>query len=252
MVSFALNGKVALINGASRGIGEAAAILLAQQGAACVLTSRRIEGVAAVQEKIVARGGRAEAAVCHMGDLAQVRRICRDVAAAWGRLDILVNNAATNPYFGEMLGAPESAWEKTVAVNLRGPFFMIQSAAPLMARGGGGSIVNVASINGVSPAPLQGIYSITKAGVIAMTKAYAKELAPLNIRVNALLPGLTATKFSEALIRDPAIYSEALKRIPLRRHALPEEMAGAVLYLASEASSFTTGAAIVCDGGALA
>jgi NAD(P)-dependent dehydrogenase (short-subunit alcohol dehydrogenase family) len=172
MVSFALNGKVALINGASRGIGEAAAILLAQQGAACVLTSRRIEGVAAVQEKIVARGGRAEAAVCHMGDLAQVRRICRDVAAAWGRLDILVNNAATNPYFGEMLGAPESAWEKTVAVNLRGPFFMIQSAAPLMAKGGGGSIVNVASINGVSPAPLQGIYSITKAGVIAMTRCF--------------------------------------------------------------------------------
>lgn len=252
MVSFALNGKVALVNGASRGIGEAVALALAQHGAACVLTSRRLEGVAAVKEKIAARGGKAEAAVCHMGDLAQVRNICREVEAAHGRLDILVNNAATNPYFGEMLGAPESAWEKTVAVNLRGPFFMIQSAAALMAKNGGGSIVNVASINGVSPAPLQGIYSITKAGLIAMTKAYAKELAPLNIRVNALLPGLTATRFSEALIRDPAIYAEALKRIPLRRHAAPEEMAGAVLYLASEASSFTTGATIACDGGALA
>jgi NAD(P)-dependent dehydrogenase (short-subunit alcohol dehydrogenase family) len=252
MVSFSLKGKVALVNGASRGIGEAIAVTLAEYGAKCILTSRKLEGLQAVKQKIEARGGHAETAVCHMGELPRIRALCAEVEAAHGRLDILVNNAATNPYFGEMTGAPESAWDKTVAVNLKGPFFMIQSAAALMEKSGGGSIVNVASINGVSPAPLQGIYSITKAGVIAMTQAFAKELAPRRIRVNALLPGLTETKFSEALIKNADIYAEALRRIPMHRHAAPEEMAGAVLYLVSDASSFTTGTTIVCDGGALA
>jgi NAD(P)-dependent dehydrogenase (short-subunit alcohol dehydrogenase family) len=142
-------------------------------------------------------------------------------------------------------------WDKTHEVNIRGPFFLIQKAAPLMEASGGGAIVNVASINGISPGPNQGIYSITKAGVIMMTKAYARELAPKKIRVNALLPGLTKTKFAGALFENESIYTESLKNIPMGRSAQPEEMAGAVLYFVSGASSFTTGACLICDGGRL-
>lgn len=251
MTAFNLDGKIALVTGASRGIGESIALILAQYGATCILVSRKIEGLQAVQQKIEAEGGRAVPMACNMGALDQIEALFGEVGSRFGRLDILVNNAATNPYFGPMEGAPESAWDKTLAVNLKGPFFMIQQAAALMAATGG-AIVNVASINAVSPAPMQGIYSITKAGVVAMTKAYAKELAPRNIRVNALLPGLTETRFASALIQNEGIYERVLQRIPMQRHAQPDEMAGAVLYLVSDAASFTTGTCIVCDGGALA
>lgn len=251
MVSFELNDKVALITGASRGIGEAIAMTLAAHGAHCILVSRKIEGLEAVKEKIVAAGGRAEAFACHLGDLEQIQSLCDHVAGTYKRLDILVNNAAVNPYLGLMTGASPGVFDKTVEVNLKGPFFLIQKAVPLMERNGG-SIINVASVGGISPGMFQGIYSITKAGVIAMTKAYAKELAPMKIRVNALLPGLTETRFSAALIENKEIYKTALQRIPMKRHAQPDEMAGAVLYLASEAASFTTGTTIICDGGMLA
>lgn len=251
MTAFNLDGKIALVTGASRGIGESIALILAQYGATCILVSRKIEGLQAVQQKIEDEGGRAVPMACNMGALDQIEALFGEVGSRFGRLDILVNNAATNPYFGPMEGAPESAWDKTLAVNLKGPFFMIQQAAALMAATGG-AIVNVASINAVSPAPMQGIYSITKAGVVAMTKAYAKELAQKNIRVNALLPGLTETRFASALIQNEGIYERVLQRIPMQRHAQPDEMAGAVLYLVSDAASFTTGTCIVCDGGALA
>jgi NAD(P)-dependent dehydrogenase (short-subunit alcohol dehydrogenase family) len=244
LVDFSLKHKIALISGASRGIGEAIALTLAAYGARCILTSRKLEGLQTVVDKIQAASGDAEAVACNTGYLDQIRALFDLVQEKYGRLDILVNNAATNPYFGEMLNADEKAWNKTNEVNLKGPFFMTQAAARLMEKTGGGSIVNVASINGMRPAPRQGIYSITK--------AFAIELAAKNIRVNALLPGLTETKFSEALIKNERIYERALKSIPLGRHAQPDEMAGAVLYLVSDAASFTTGTTIVCDGGALA
>jgi NAD(P)-dependent dehydrogenase (short-subunit alcohol dehydrogenase family) len=252
MIDFSLDEKIALITGASRGIGEAIASTLADYHAMCILVSRKLDSLNQVVEKIKANGGKAEAIACHMGHLDQIEALFREVKDRFGRLDILVNNAATNPYFGDMLNADEGVWEKTNDVNLKGPFFMIQHAARLMIEGGGGSIVNVASVAGVSPAPMQGVYSITKAGVIAMTKAYAKELAAKNIRVNALLPGLTETKFAKVLIETKAIYDYAVSKIPLGRHAQPSEMAGAVLYLVSDAASFTTGICIVCDGGMLA
>ena len=251
MDAFNLDGKIALITGASRGIGESIALTLAAYGATCILVSRRIEGLQEVQKKIDAQGGRAEALPCNMGELDQIQALFAEVKDRYGRLDILVNNAATNPYFGPLTGAPESAWDKTLAVNLKGPFFMIQQAAALMGESGG-AIVNVASINAISPAPMQGIYSITKAGVVAMTKAYAKELASRHIRVNALLPGLTETKFAAALISNEKIYDRVRELIPMQRHAQPDEMAGAVLYLVSDAASYTTGTTIVCDGGVLA
>ena len=251
MVSFELKDKTALITGASRGIGEAIAMNLAAHGARCILVSRKIEGLEVVREKILAADGKAEALACHLGDLTQIEAMCDHVAKTYRRLDILVNNAAINPYLGPMTGASSGVFDKTVEVNLRGPFFLIQKPVPLMEKKGG-SIINVASVGGISPGMFQGIYSITKAGVIAMTKAYAKELASSNIRVNALLPGLTETRFSAALIENKAIYEYALQRIPMKRHAQPEEMVGAVLYLASDAASYTTGTTIICDGGMMA
>ena len=252
MLDFSLKDKVALITGASRGIGEAIAYVLAQYGAQCILVSRKIEGLHTVAEKIRAEGGKAEAIACHVGDLKQIEALFKEVQERFGRLDILINNAATNPYFGDMLGADEGVWDKTNDVNLKGPFFMIQHAARLMMESGGGSIVNVSSMNGVRPAPLQGIYSITKAGLISMTKAFAKELAAKNIRVNAVLPGLTETKFSKAIIENELVYDYAIRMIPMGRHAQPSEIAGAVLYLVSDAASYTTGTCIAVDGGALA
>ncbi|HVN72419.1 MAG TPA: SDR family oxidoreductase [Desulfomonilia bacterium] len=251
-VDFSLKGKIALVTGASRGIGEAIAVTLADYGAHCILVSRKADVLQNVSEKIASRGGKADVIACHVGDLKQIEGLFGQVKERWGKLHILINNAATNPYFGEMLGADEGIWNKTFDVNLKGPFFLIQHAAKLMMESGSGSIVNVSSINGVKPAPLQGIYSITKAGLISMTLAFAKELASKNIRVNALLPGLVETHFSKAIMENSMIYDYAVKMIPLGRHAQPMEIAGAVLYLVSDAAPFTTGASIVVDGGALA
>ncbi len=252
MVNFSLNGKIALITGASRGIGEAISVTLAGYDAHCILVSRKIEALREVADKIKKNGGKAEAIACHMGHLDQIEALFKEVRDRFGRLDILVNNAATNPYFGDMLGVDEGVWDKTNEVNLKGPFFMTKHAAGLMIESGGGAIVNVASVNGIRPALMQGVYSITKAGVIAMTKAFAKELADKNIRVNALLPGLTDTNFAKAIMENEMFYDYAVKRIPLGRHSKPIEMAGAVLYLVSDAASFTTGTYIICDGGMLA
>ncbi len=245
MINFSLEGKMALITGASRGIGEAIAITLADHRAHCILVSRKIESLEAVVEKIVAAGGQAEAYACHTGYTDQIAGLFAEIEAKHGRLDILVNNAATNPYFGPMIDAQEPAWDKTLEVNLKGPFFMIQHAARLMKASGGGAIVNVASINAVTPMPHQGIYAITKAGLVSMTKGFAKELVGDNIRVNALLPGLTATKLAGVLVEDAGV----LASIPMKRAAQPLEMAATVLYLVSEASSYTTGSSIICDGG---
>jgi len=252
MINFSLQGKIALITGASRGIGKAIAMTLSEHGAQCILVSRKLEGLREVAGKIEKNGAKAIPIACHMGYLNQIGSLFKTVRKQFGRLDILVNNAGTNPYFGEMLGADEAAWDKTHDVNLKGPFFMIKYAAPLMVEAGGGAIVNVSSVSGMRPGLMQGIYAITKSGLIAMTKAYARELADKNIRVNALLPGLTKTRFSRALVDNKEIYDQAIKRIPMGRYAEPGEMAGAVLYLLSDAASYTTGMCLTCDGGLIA
>ena len=252
MVDFSLTDKIALITGASRGIGEAIAKALAEQGAKCILVSRKPEGLDRVAGEINQAGGQAETMACHAGYLDQIQALFDNVKEKHGKLDILVNNAATNPHFGELISAEESHWDKIMDVNLKGPFFMIQRAVPLMEAAGGGDILNISSENGIRPAFMQGIYSISKAALISMTKAYAKELAPKKIRVNALLPGMTETKFSEALISNKEIHNYVIQQIPMGRHAQPDEMAGAALYLVSDAASFTTGAYLLCDGGMLA
>ncbi len=251
---FDLTGKVALVTGASRGIGEAIAKLLAEQGAHTIVSSRRAESCDQVVADIIASGGSAETMACHIGEMDNVTATFEAIKAKHGKLDILVNNAAANPYFGHILDTDLGAFNKTVDVNIRGYFFMSIEAGKLMresfANGqGGGVIINTASVNGLTPGMKQGIYSITKAAVINMTKSFAKECAPFGIRVNALLPGLTKTKFAGALFENEDMHKMAMSTIPMRRHAEPEEMAGTVLYLASDASSYTTGECIVVDGG---
>ena len=248
---FDLDGKIAFVSGASRGIGEAIAKLLAQQGAHVIVSSRKLEGCQPVADAIVAEGGKATAIACHIGEMEHITRTFARIREEFGRLDILVNNAATNPQFCHVLDTDLSAFQKTVDVNIRGYFFMSVEAGKLMRTHGGGSIINVASINGVSPGEYQGVYSMTKAAVINMTKVFAKECAVFGIRCNALLPGLTDTRFASALVSNDAILQTALQHIPLKRVAAPSEMAGAVLYLASDASTYTTGVSLNVDGGFL-
>ena len=246
---FDLTGKIALVTGASRGIGEEIAKLLAEQGAHVIVSSRKVEDCQRVANEIIAANGKAEAAACHVGKLEDIAEIFEYIRKEHGRLDILVNNAAANPYFGHILDTDIAAYNKTVEVNIRGYFFMSVEAGKLMKEQGGGAIVNTASVNAIQPGDQQGIYSITKAAVVNMTKAFAKECGPLGIRVNALLPGLTKTKFASALFENEDIYTNWMSSIPLRRHAEPREMAGTVLYLVSDAASYTNGECIVVDGG---
>jgi NAD(P)-dependent dehydrogenase (short-subunit alcohol dehydrogenase family) len=249
--SFDLSGKIAIVTGASRGIGAEIAKLLAAQGAHVIVSSRKQADCQAVVDEIAGTGGSAEAMACHIGEMEQIEALFTQVAQKHGRLDVLVNNAATNPYFGHILDTEPSVFQKTVDVNIRGYFYMSTHGARLMANSGGGSIINVASVNGVVPGFQQGIYSITKAAVISMTKAFAVECAEQGVRCNALLPGLTDTKFASVLVNTPAILKQALAHVPMRRVAQPSEMAGAVLYLASDAASYTTGAVLNVDGGYL-
>lgn len=246
---FDLTGRIALVTGASRGIGEAIARLLAEQGAHVIVSSRKLDECEHVAADIRAAGGSAEAFACHVGRMEDIAATFAHIREKHGRLDILVNNAAANPYFGHVLDTDLAAYNKTVEVNVRGYFFMSVEAGKLMRERGRGAIVNTASVNALRPGDMQGIYSITKAAVVNMTKAFAKECGPLGIRVNALLPGLTKTKFAGALFENKDIYDQWVSNIPLRRHGEPSEMAGTVLYLVSDAASYTNGECIVVDGG---
>lgn len=246
---FDLGGRIAIVTGASRGIGAATAHLLAEQGAHVVLASRKLEDLEKVRDEIIAAGGKASAIAAHGGVSEDLQRLVAETVAQHGRLDILVNNAATNPHYGHIAETPMGMVDKTVQVNLRGYFELSSLAAQQMKTNGGGAIVNIASINGLKPGLGQGIYSITKAAVINMTQAFAKECATWNVRANAVLPGLTDTKFASALIKNDAVFAPALAQIPLGRVAQPREIAPAVLYLASDAASYVTGTTLVVDGG---
>ena len=246
---FDLTGKIALVSGASRGLGEETARLLAEQGAHVIVSSRKIDDCTKVATSICDAGGSAEAFACHVGNMDDIYATFDHIRSTHGRLDICVNNAATNPYFGHVLDTDLGAYNKTVEVNIRGYFFMSIEAGKMMRDQGAGVIVNTASINGLQPGMMQGIYSITKAAVINMTKVFAKECGGLGIRCNALLPGFTNTKFAGALFSNDEIYAKAMEQIPMGRHAEPVEMAGTMLYLVSDASSYTNGECIVVDGG---
>jgi NAD(P)-dependent dehydrogenase (short-subunit alcohol dehydrogenase family) len=244
-----LNGRVAVINGASRGIGEAIARGLAACGAQVVLTSRRKESAQEVADAITAAGGSAVAVACHAGHMDEIEELFKYVEAEFGRLDILINNAATNPYYGPAIKLPPAAFDKTVEVNLKGPYYMSSAAVPLMIESGGGSIVNVASIAALLPLPGQVVYSMTKAGLISITKGFAKEYGQQGVRVNAILPGVVETKFASALVDDPGV-QKWMSRLPIPRTGQPEDMVAGVLYLVSDQAAYTTGTTLVMDGGA--
>jgi NAD(P)-dependent dehydrogenase (short-subunit alcohol dehydrogenase family) len=248
-VDFNLTDRVAIVTGASRGIGEAIAKTLAEYGAKVVLSSRKQEALDGVAKSINEAGGEALPIACHTGKMEMIDALYEKVMDTYGRVDILVNNAATNPFFGSMLEISESQYDKTFEVNTKGYFFMAQKAGKIMVKQGKGSIINVASVAGLVSPPMQAVYGMTKAAVILMTKVLARELGPAGVRANAICPGLTETHFSKVLIETEAVYEIALQSIPLRRHAQPSEMAGLALYLASDASSFTNGGVFVCDGG---
>jgi NAD(P)-dependent dehydrogenase (short-subunit alcohol dehydrogenase family) len=248
---FDLTGKTALVTGASRGIGAATAHLLAARGAHVIVSSRKRESCEEVVAAIRAGGGHADARAAHIGDVASVDALFAELEADALVPDILVNNAAANPYFGPMLDMDLAAFDKTVQVNIRGYFYTSVKAGRLM-RERGGAIVNVASVNGRRVGAGQGVYSMTKAAILSMTEGFARELAPHKIRVNAVLPGLTDTKFAGALTQSPEILKVMLRAIPLGRIAKPEEIAPMIAFLCSPAASYITGASFTVDGGYLA
>ena len=249
---FNLSGKTALVTGASRGIGAATAALLAHFGAHVIVSSRKQDACEEVVTQIVNHGGKATAIAAHIGEASAIDQLFAQLDARGSAPDILVNNAAANPYFGPMLDMEMAAFDKTVEVNIRGYFYTTLLAARRMRERGGGAIVNVASINGRRAAPGQGVYSMTKAAILSMTEAFAKELATHRIRVNAVMPGLTDTKFAGALTQNPDILKPLLRMIPLARMAQADEIAPTIAFLCTPAASYITGASIAVDGGFLA
>lgn len=247
--NFSLEGKVALVTGASRGIGQAIAEAYAASGAKVVLSSRKQEGLDAVAEWIRTAGGEALPIAAHTGEQEAIDNLVSRAVEAYGGIDILVNNAGTNPHFGPILTAEESHWMKTLDVNLVGYFRMVKATIDSMRSRGGGKIINIASIAGIEPQMGMGVYGVTKAGVIMLTQVLAAELAEYNIQVNVIAPGFIKTRFSSVLWQTPQLFEAIKKSIPQERIAEPEELAGIALYLASEASSFTTGATFLIDGG---
>lgn len=246
---FDLTGKVAVVTGASKGIGEAIARGLGEFGATVVVSSRRLEAVESVAEQLRASGIQASAVAAHMGDMDQARALVDAVVARHGGLDIIVNNAATNPVFGPMMNADESVFQKIMAVNVQGPLELCKRAVPVMRSRGGGSIVNIASVGGLNPERMLGLYSVSKSALISLTKVMAKEWGGMGIRANAICPGLIKTKFSQALWQNEQVLKQALAMAPISRIGMPQDLAGLAVFLASDAAAYCTGGVFVADGG---
>jgi dehydrogenase/reductase SDR family protein 4 len=250
--AFRLDGRVALVTGGSRGIGRAVALALAQAGADVVVAARKAEDLDSVAEEVRSLGRRGLAVPAHLARRADIDRLFESTLEAFGRLDVLVNNAATNPVFGPLADIEEDAWDRIMALNVKGYLLAAQRAARAMAPLGRGVIINMASTAGLRASPGLGAYSVSKAAVIMLTRVLGRELGPLGIRVNGIAPALIETRFSEALWKNPEILDGYLKSTPLGRAGQPEEVGGAVVYLCSDAASYVTGQTLLLDGGHLA
>ena len=249
--SFSLEGKVALVTGASKGIGEAIARNYAKMGAKVVVNSRKQSAVDEVANAINTEGGIAIGVAGQVGNMEDCQKLFDATMAAFGRIDIVVNNAATNPVFGPIENTDPAVFDKIMNVNVKAPFELAKLCLPVMKANGGGSIINISSIGGLKAEQMLGIYSVSKAALISLTKAMAAEWGKYNIRSNAICPGLIQTKFSEALWTNDKILKHMTNQVPLGRMGQPEEMMGLALFLASDASSYCTGGVYVADGGYL-
>lgn len=246
---FELNGKVAILTGASKGIGEAMATALAAAGAKVVVSSRNQESVDKVAGEIKAKGFEATGIACHVGEEDQLHNLVAKTKEIYGGIDILINNAAINPTFGPLAETDLSAFDKIMHVNLRSCFQLSNLCFPSMKERGGGSVVNIASVEGLKPSAGLGPYSISKAALIMLTKSQAKEWGAFGIRSNAVCPGLVQTKLSAGLWQNEKTLEAFTKHIPAGRMAQPDEMSGIAVFLASEASSYCTGGVYEADGG---
>ena len=246
---FDLSGKVAVVTGSSRGIGRAIAERLAEHGAKVVVSSRKTEACEPVAAGIRARGGEAMVIPCHIAHKEALQALADRTVAAWGGIDVLVCNAAVNPYLGPAAGASDEVYERVMGANVRSNFWLCNMVLPGMAARGGGSVIIISSIGGLRGSAQLGLYAISKAADMQLARNICVEWGPRNIRANAIAPGLVRTDFARALWEDPALYRKRTKDTPLQRIGEPDEIAGAAVFLASAAGSFMTGQTLVIDGG---
>lgn len=246
---FDLTNKVAILTGASKGIGKSMAHILATYGCKVVVSSRKQESVNEVAAELKQQGLDAIAIACHVGDESQLKNLVEQTIATYGRVDILINNAATNPVFGPLSDMNETVFDKVMNVNVKACMLLSNLCFPYMKKQGGGSIINVASVEGLKPSPGMSLYSISKAALIMLSQSQAKEWGALGIRSNALCPGLVQTKFSAAIWQNDSILKNFVSQLPLGRMAQPDEITGLALFLASDASKFCTGGVYTVDGG---
>jgi dehydrogenase/reductase SDR family protein 4 len=250
MKQFDLTDKVAIITGSSKGIGEAMAWALANVGAKIVISSRKQEAVDKVVEELKAKGHEAVGIACHVGDEAQLKNLVEKTVEAFGRIDVVINNAATNPVFGPIENTPPDAFDKIMNVNVKSPFTLGNLCLPHLKKTNG-SVINISSVEGLHPGFGLGIYSVSKAALIMLTQNQAKEWGKYGVRSNVICPGLVKTKFSAALWKNDAVLKQLETMIPAGRMAQPEEMTGLAVLLASDAGSYMTGGIYTADGGYL-
>ncbi|MEO1435000.1 MAG: glucose 1-dehydrogenase [Bacteroidota bacterium] len=246
---FNLEGKVAIITGASKGIGEAMARGLAEFGAKVVVSSRKQEAVDAVAESFKADGLEAIGIQCHVAVPEDQQALIDKTIEAYGRIDILINNAGTNPYFGPIENMPMTAYQKTMDVNLNAAIQLSNLALPHLKENGGGSVIHISSVEGLHATAMFGAYNLSKAALVMLTKTQATEWGQHNVRVNCICPGFVKTKLSAGIWTNETMNERLINNTPLRRIAAPDEMAGLAVFLASNASTFCTGEIIVNDGG---